>query len=69
MSDKLTHCPCEKAPFPWCNNAEGCDTCGEYDAWAEQEGLWSIQIWKCQEVVVNANIEKADMLMSDILAN
>ena len=39
MSDKLTPCPCDKAPYPWCNNAEGCGSCPEYERWLEENEL------------------------------
>lgn len=32
---KQTQCPCERAPYPWCNNAEGCLDCPDFEQWAE----------------------------------
>lgn len=35
----FTPCPCDEAPYPWCNNAEGCDTCADYERWLEENDL------------------------------
>ena len=39
MVYKITECPCDKAPYPWCNNAEGCGSCPEYEAWIKENDL------------------------------
>lgn len=39
MSEEFTKCPCDEAPYPWCNNAEGCGSCPEYEAWLRENGL------------------------------
>ena len=35
MSKELTQSPCEIAPYGYCNNAEGCDTCPHRKAFLE----------------------------------
>ena len=41
MSKKKSNCPCEKAPYPWCNNGEGCGSCPEYEYWEEENEKFS----------------------------
>ena len=37
VTEKLKPCPfC--GDFAKCNNAEGCDTCAEFERWAEESG-------------------------------
>ena len=39
MENKTTPCPCDRAPYTWCNNGEGCGSCPDYEHWLDENGL------------------------------
>ena len=36
LKNRISKCPCDDAPYPWCNNGEGCFDCPDFERWAEE---------------------------------